>query len=140
VDYVPVCWGDGSAGQTTPPADLWAFELVAGQGMTCSGQHGQDWTCWGSGGVPPGAIGPYVAVSRWEPSFTCAYNAFDAPCIGTPVEPTAVPLMNHDTRPDACRSDCTLAGCGDGVVDTGESCDDGNTVAGDGCNSSCAVE
>lgn len=30
--------------------------------------------------------------------------------------------------------------CGDGVVDGGEGCDDGNTVAGDGCGVSCAVE
>jgi len=27
--------------------------------------------------------------------------------------------------------------CGDGVVDTGETCDDGNTVAGDGCGATC---
>jgi cysteine-rich repeat protein len=41
-----------------------------------------------------------------------------------------------------CNSDCTLAGCGDGVVNTsaGESCDDGNTVSGDGCNSICKEE
>ncbi|EYF07738.1 DUF4215 domain-containing protein [Chondromyces apiculatus] len=30
--------------------------------------------------------------------------------------------------------------CGDGYIDTGEACDDGNTVAGDGCNSQCMVE
>lgn len=32
---------------------------------------------------------------------------------------------NSDTRPDACRTDCTSARCGDGVVDTGELCDGG---------------
>ena len=30
--------------------------------------------------------------------------------------------------------------CGDGVVDPGETCDDGNTIDGDGCGASCAVE
>gem|GEM_PF-4787295 len=30
--------------------------------------------------------------------------------------------------------------CGNGVLDTGELCDDGNTRAGDGCGASCAVE
>jgi uncharacterized delta-60 repeat protein len=30
--------------------------------------------------------------------------------------------------------------CGDGVVDAGEQCDDGNTSNGDGCSASCAVE
>jgi cysteine-rich repeat protein len=33
-----------------------------------------------------------------------------------------------------------LAGCGDGVVATGEACDDGNRVAGDGCSPACALE
>lgn len=30
--------------------------------------------------------------------------------------------------------------CGDGTADTGEECDDGNNVDGDGCSSECAVE
>lgn len=31
-------------------------------------------------------------------------------------------------------------GCGDGVVDRGEACDDGNNASGDGCSSICGVE
>ncbi len=30
--------------------------------------------------------------------------------------------------------------CGDGVLDTGEQCDDGNTASGDGCSSVCKLE
>ena len=30
--------------------------------------------------------------------------------------------------------------CGDGVVNAGEACDDGNTVGGDGCSAECTVE
>ncbi|MFT3765934.1 MAG: DUF4215 domain-containing protein [Minicystis sp.] len=30
--------------------------------------------------------------------------------------------------------------CGDGVIDPGEQCDDGNTVGGDGCSAGCTVE
>src|SRR5688572_27098565 len=30
--------------------------------------------------------------------------------------------------------------CGDGVVDEGEQCDDGNAAAGDGCSSACRAE
>jgi cysteine-rich repeat protein len=30
--------------------------------------------------------------------------------------------------------------CGDGVVDAGEQCDDGNSTAGDGCSPSCQIE
>jgi len=36
-------------------------------------------------------------------------------------------------------SDCT-AMCGNGRVEEGESCDDGDTAAGDGCSSACALE
>ena len=46
---------------------------------------------------------------------------------------------NSDTEPDACRTDCTLPSCGDGVVDTGEGCDDGNNTDGDGCRADCML-
>jgi cysteine-rich repeat protein len=42
--------------------------------------------------------------------------------------------------PDAsCRTNCLPRRCGDGVIDIqhGELCDDGNVIAGDGCNSNC---
>jgi cysteine-rich repeat protein len=32
-----------------------------------------------------------------------------------------------------------VGGCGDGVLDGGEACDDGNTLSGDGCNSNCRI-
>lgn len=32
---------------------------------------------------------------------------------------------------------CVAPSCGDGVVETGEECDDGNTTAGDGCENDC---
>ncbi len=39
------------------------------------------------------------------------------------------------------KEDPSVAGvCGDGVLDAGEGCDDGNTVDGDGCSSKCRVE
>ncbi|MEE2836410.1 MAG: DUF4215 domain-containing protein [Myxococcota bacterium] len=41
---------------------------------------------------------------------------------------------NSDVSPDTCRTDCSLPRCGDGVVDEGEACDDGNEVADDGCD------
>jgi len=37
-----------------------------------------------------------------------------------------------------CRPDCTLRRCGDGILDAGELCDDGNTQGGDGCSADCA--
>ncbi|MFP6664038.1 MAG: DUF4215 domain-containing protein [Deltaproteobacteria bacterium] len=32
------------------------------------------------------------------------------------------------------------AGCGDGVLDVAEACDDGNVFSGDGCDAACAIE
>src|SRR5262249_45637201 len=40
----------------------------------------------------------------------------------------------------ALRYDGTPAACGNGVVEPGEACDDGGTVAGDGCDSTCQIE
>ncbi len=39
-----------------------------------------------------------------------------------------------------CSSQCTLTQCGNGRLESGESCDDGNTSALDGCDSICVVE
>jgi aspartyl-tRNA(Asn)/glutamyl-tRNA(Gln) amidotransferase subunit A len=47
---------------------------------------------------------------------------------------------NSDTTPDACRTDCRPAHCGDGTTDTTEECDDGNTDDCDGCSSACHAE
>jgi cysteine-rich repeat protein len=35
---------------------------------------------------------------------------------------------------------CAAVGCGNGKVESGETCDDGNTKAGDGCDASCKKE
>ncbi len=44
---------------------------------------------------------------------------------------------NADTPGAPCRTDCTLPRCGDGVIDPGEDCDDGNDIADDGCSNLC---
>jgi cysteine-rich repeat protein len=38
------------------------------------------------------------------------------------------------STPDVCKL------CGNGKRETGETCDDGNTTAGDGCSTVCAIE
>jgi len=50
--------------------------------------------------------------------------------------------QNDDLAQGACRTDCTAAGCGDGVVDyvLDEECEDGNVADGDGCSAACKVE
>ncbi len=50
--------------------------------------------------------------------------------------------VNSDTLADACRLDCQLQSCGDGVTDAGEGCDDGganSSTAVDGCRETCAL-
>ncbi len=37
-------------------------------------------------------------------------------------------------------SSCTMPMCGDHIISSGETCDDGNTVAGDGCSPTCEIE
>ena len=47
---------------------------------------------------------------------------------------------NSDTAVDACRIDCSFPSCGDGVLDTGEACDDGvnnSDTEIDACRSNC---
>jgi len=39
--------------------------------------------------------------------------------------------------PAGCRATCVVPRCGDGILDGGELCDDGNTRDGDGCSSTC---
>lgn len=49
------------------------------------------------------------------------------------------PLAPEDV-PASLTAICDAVACGDGIVAGGETCDDGNTLAGDGCSPSCAVE
>jgi len=48
----------------------------------------------------------------------------------------AMTLTAFDS-PSACRANCTIPRCGDGILDGGEVCDDGNTNGGDACAADC---
>jgi cysteine-rich repeat protein len=51
------------------------------------------------------------------------------------------PDSDPDPDPDSTGTDGgALPACGDGVVDEGEECDDGDALAGDGCSHHCAIE
>ena len=67
-------------------------------------------------------------------------NLMQAEC-GTYFEECDDGEDNSDTAPGACRTDCELPACGDGIVDTpvGEECDDGNTDDRDGCSAICRL-
>lgn len=49
---------------------------------------------------------------------------------------------NSNSSPNACRLNCQVAHCGDGVVDANENCDDGaanSDVAADSCRTNCSL-
>jgi cysteine-rich repeat protein len=55
------------------------------------------------------------------------------------IDPLEACDPNHPATSANCRPDCTVARCGDGIVDEflGETCDDGNTVDTDDCTNQC---
>ena len=46
----------------------------------------------------------------------------------------------EDVDQDGIGDPCCAPGCGNGIVDAGEQCDDGNTVHADGCDPECHVQ
>jgi cysteine-rich repeat protein len=53
---------------------------------------------------------------------------------------TATRAPTATSTPTPARTSTPLPGCGNGQVDPGEECDDGNRVSGDGCTANCRVE
>lgn len=68
-------------------------------------------------------------------SSLCGNGAVD------PGEECDMAAANSDAPGAACRTTCSFARCGDGIVDAPfETCDDGNRVGGDGCGRQCQEE
>jgi len=51
-------------------------------------------------------------------------------------------MRNNDGCSNNCKIEIPEPVCGDGITDTdlSETCDDGNTTPGDGCNAACKIE
>jgi hypothetical protein len=52
----------------------------------------------------------------------------------------AAGLSYAELAPNGFSHVCAGAGCGDGVLESGEQCDDGNLLVGDGCSAACQLE
>jgi cysteine-rich repeat protein len=53
------------------------------------------------------------------------------------LDPTPPVTLTAFDLPSACRPDCTMPACSDGILDAGEVCDGGNVGGGDGCSVGC---
>ncbi|MFO0590396.1 MAG: DUF4215 domain-containing protein [Polyangiaceae bacterium] len=67
-----------------------------------------------------------------------ALRFIDGDGVEIPLDLVGTVSIVAEETPAACRPDCTLPRCGDGILDDGEACDDGNTLSGDGCSADCA--
>jgi len=95
------------------------FRLVADGGLEFAGWNIDELCVVGTNAAPVGACGDGVL----GPGEACDNGP-----------------GNSDSLPDACRTTCTPARCGDLVIDSLEQCDDGNQIGGDGCGPTCVSE
>jgi cysteine-rich repeat protein len=70
------------------------------------------------------------AICDPQDSSDCAICTTDVPQVKT----SPLTVSNADL------AGCVVPACGDGILDPGEGCDDGDTANGDGCSAVCAVE
>lgn len=70
--------------------------------------------------------------------------ADDAPADVIPESDAGIPIVPDsgapDTGTDTGSPDAGPAKCGNGKIETGETCDDSNTTPGDGCSATCIIE
>jgi len=118
----PVC-GDGiptySVGEQCDDGEHCADGTECTENSDCAGVSGDDQTC--APRMLEGTDDTCNALCLWE-----------IPEIECPV------CEEGDTEDDP--PSCPTTVCGNGILETGEQCDDGNTVNSDGCSSVCARE
>lgn len=86
------------------------------------------------------------AIIQWSASGGLFANP-DAPSTTMTCMQVGLQTVRFEVVTPGCSRDletveveCGTTLCGDGSLDSGEACDDGNTLAGDGCSPLCAVE
>jgi cysteine-rich repeat protein len=91
-----------------------------------------------------GAIGVFPFPGNFTttiaPTFTGAITSWawiNGDDVQTSFDLTQTVTISAFSTPSACRLNCSIPACGDGILDGGEVCDDGNTTGGDGCAANC---
>ncbi len=134
-DRHPVCWGDDRALQVSDAPAEPMLQLSVGEGWSCGLTEAGSVRCWGErvDRVPAAPV-PFVGLVQGE---RCAFDR-DGAVHCAPGASLDLPT-NSDGSGAVCRADCSVPRCGDGVIDAGEDCDDGNSIDdGNGCSASCA--
>ncbi len=103
-------------------ASCWR-ETGCGDGVACGAEACDDGNADACDGCSPAC--------QVEPGLRCGDGIVNAAC-GEACDPPAPGLCSAACQP--------IAACGNGVLDAGEACDDGNTTACDGCSPTCQPE
>ena len=96
----------------------------------CSGPDPEGYSCTGAGTCTPRSCVPGTATA------VCASATSRQICATDGLGFVAAACASGQS----CTSGVCAVRCGDGVVGSGETCDDGNTVGGDGCSMLCQSE
>lgn len=97
-----------------------------GDDADCDGVRNGGCQCIAGGGNAPCAADPNN--SRCSPQGTCVPCQGDGDC-----------SLVSGGRAQCVAGQCVAARCGDGILATGEACDDGNTNDSDACSNACQV-
>jgi cysteine-rich repeat protein len=127
-------------GNFVPVADDTFSEFSA---TSATAVHG-DWkfNLNSDGGVISGFPLPGTWIVTVAPTFLTGITGWDhidgdAANTATAVQTGQPIILQAFDTPSACRKTCKIPACGDGVLDGGEVCDDGNTAGFDGCAADC---
>lgn len=77
---------------------------------------------------------------------TCAFSVRVPLCGDGIIDPAASEQCDPSAAPtgctgtEVCTNSCACTLCGNGMIDVGETCDDSNSVSGDGCDATCQLE
>jgi fibro-slime domain-containing protein len=141
-DCVPRC-GDGirTAGEACDDDGV-----AGGDGCSSTCRVEPGWSCTGTPSTCTQSIcgnGVTEAGESCDDGTNAAAGRLNGLFTGAPME-SARGCSKTCSREPSCRDStgtraCATV-CGDGSVETGEQCDDGNRAAGDGCSTTCTIE